>query len=343
MTKEKMIVLTARISLISAMLVVLAGSVVRMTGSGMGCPDWPKCFGYYIPPTEVDEVLWQPETFFEEGRMIVHEESLWMAKTDFTSSQQLNITNWEKYTLHDYAIFNPFHTWTEYINRLIGAFTGLPVLLTVALSFFFVRKNIFIPLLALFSLFILGFEAWLGKVVVDGNLIPNQITIHMFGALILVACLLLLIRLLKGEGGNSEFVKDNVWLIAGLVLVTLFQVLIGTNVREEVDLLNKSGVGRLDWIDSLPGVFDVHRSFSIAVLFANAILLLKLYKTSMKSTTYVWGGILVFEIFLGLGLTYLGFPSWMQPLHLVSAFVLFAVQLDLLTKVFGGRGVMVSR
>lgn len=342
MTKEKLIVLVARISLVSAMLVVLAGSVVRMTGSGMGCPDWPKCFGYYIPPTELEEVLWQPDTFFKKGRMIVHEEAIWVAKADFTSSEQLSLSNWEKYTRHDYAIFNPFHTWTEYINRLIGAFTGLPVLLTVGLSFFFFRKSVFIPLLALFSLFVLGFEAWLGKVVVDGNLIPNQITIHMFGALVLVACLLLLIRLLKGSGSNADVVKANVWFIAGLVFVTLLQVLMGTNIREEVDLLNKSGVARADWIESLPGVFDVHRSFSIAVFIANGLLLFKLMKSSMQGVAFFWGGILIIEILLGLGLTYLGFPSWMQPLHLVLAFVLFAVQFDVLSKVLGGEGVTPS-
>ena len=121
---------TARTAFVSAFLVVLAGSIVRMTGSGMGCPDWPKCFGLTIPPTHEAQVRWQPDAPYDAGRMILASDSLWVAPADHRSGSAFEADRatglWTHYTRHDYAHFNPFHTWVEFINRLLGAFAGLP-------------------------------------------------------------------------------------------------------------------------------------------------------------------------------------------------------------------------
>ena len=62
----------AKLSLVLIYIVIIAGAFVRMTGSGMGCPDWPKCFGFYIPPTEQSQILFKPNTDYSKGQMIIY-------------------------------------------------------------------------------------------------------------------------------------------------------------------------------------------------------------------------------------------------------------------------------
>ena len=116
--ENKSFILWAKITLVLIYLVIIAGATVRMTGSGMGCPDWPKCFGYYIPPTQVDELLWEPYHDYEKGQVIIKDNKLWVANKDYKSSEMYEPSYWNEYTKHDYAEFNPIHTWVEYINRL---------------------------------------------------------------------------------------------------------------------------------------------------------------------------------------------------------------------------------
>ena len=127
--------LLVNICLVSVYAIFLAGSVVRMTGSGMGCPDWPKCFGYTIPPTEESQLLWSQNKEIKEGYIIIQNEKLWVAQKDFTTSRNIDWSNWEEYTRHSYAKFNVYHTWTEYINRLSSVVSGfLFIFLVLALG-----------------------------------------------------------------------------------------------------------------------------------------------------------------------------------------------------------------
>ena len=68
---NKKFIFFSKLSLILVLFVILAGSLVRMTGSGMGCPDWPKCFGYLIPPTTKKDVFWQSNFNYKKGVMIL--------------------------------------------------------------------------------------------------------------------------------------------------------------------------------------------------------------------------------------------------------------------------------
>ena len=108
-------------------LVVIAGSFVRITGSGMGCPDWPKCFGQWIPPTDSAELPDDYKEVFLEKR-VKKIKKFTSVLSLFSLDEYAQSINEDPNLLKEQP-FNVFKTWTEYINRLAGFLTGNAILL----------------------------------------------------------------------------------------------------------------------------------------------------------------------------------------------------------------------
>jgi cytochrome c oxidase assembly protein subunit 15 len=318
----------AKTALVLVYLVIVAGALVRMTGSGMGCPDWPKCFGYYIPPTDLKELTWEPNRAFEKGQVIIKEESLLVAKDNFTTETTFDASHWEKYTKHDYAIFNPFHTWIEYINRLCGALAGMACFFMAIASFRFWKQNKKITLFSWLVVFMMGFQAWLGAKVVYSVLNPIKITVHMVMALVIVAVILYIIQLARPKLATVKYNSTfrNVLLFS--LLLTLIQVAIGTQVRQFVDEQVKNGLtASVLWLQNPSITFYVHRSFSILVLLVNVYLYIKNTKFGLGYSKINWVlTIIGIEILTGIAMAYLDFPIGSQAIHLVLASILFGIQ-----------------
>ena len=292
------------ITIILTYLVILAGAVVRTTQSGMGCPDWPKCFGRWIPPTEVSQL---PANY-----------------------QQV-------YAHRGYAdtTFNAYHTWVEYVNRLLGALLGLVIFITLLFSLPYWNTNRAVFWLTFTSFILIGFQGWLGSLVVASNLAPVKITVHMFTALLLLALLVFIYSIIdedKKEKLSFDFSSLKIWMYVALAL-TMIQILLGTQVRQQVDAIAKelAFTQREIWVDKLNLLFNFHRSFSILVLLTNTWILFKAVKLSTNNETikFISYGIallIIAEIVLGIILSYFAFPSAAQPLHLLFASLLFGVQ-----------------
>ena len=318
-----------QIAIISVYLIFLAGSVVRMTGSGMGCPDWPKCFGYLIPPTSEDQITWKPDTEFKKGFIIIKDEVLFVAEKDLKTASEFNKNNWTNYTKHDYAKFNKYHTWTEYINRLTSVLAGFVFLFLIYAATKFWKTDKRIPYLAFASFFLMLVEAAMGKMVVDTNLKPGMITIHMVLGLVIIALLLKLKFIVSDDkpkyNYNSLFNK----LLIFSVIFSLIQIALGTQVRQFIDEQVKQ-LGFENKNYSLMNAnfkFYFHRSFTIAIVLVNLGMF---YINQIKNLGYKLVNWIVFLIFLetitGILMYYAEFPLGTQAIHLLSGAILFGLQ-----------------
>jgi cytochrome c oxidase assembly protein subunit 15 len=322
-----------KIGLICMFLIIIAGSFVRITGSGMGCPDWPKCFGYYIPPTEISTVSLEEGRSYSKGQMVIYHDTLWIAEQNFNYSSEFWKTNFgseaalKVYPKHQYAEFNAFHTWTEYINRLLTGLLGLPILVMTFLALIYYKKsNDYWPVLySVFAIVMILFEAWLGKMVVDKNLNTSTITLHMVGSLGILLSLLFLIRR-TNEKGNYTIPSTLRKTLSFFFLIHLVQLLLGTQVRESVDLLLENGIERNILIENLPVGFKIHRSFSILIVILTIMMFLQYNRLSFKPKKFIYLFVaIVSEVLFGIGLAYLNVPIALQPLHLLFSVVLFAL------------------
>ena len=328
---KKQFLSSAKIALVLVYLVIIAGALVRMTGSGMGCPDWPKCFGYYIPPTEEKELLYTAGKEYSKGQVIIKDETLLVAKDHFVASTDFESIHWEKYTKHDYAIFNPLHTWVEYINRLVGALAGIACLIVLFFSFGYWKENKKLFFYSLLICFLMGFQAWLGKTVVDSVLNPYKITTHMLAALLIVAVQLYVIYSVQEKKRTKIVDTEFKWVLLVALGLTIMQIIFGTQVRESVDTIVEIGLPKEVWLQNPKGGFYTHRSFSILIVFANAFLFWRNRKLDLGFTKINWViALLCVEILSGMAMYYFNFPFGTQTIHVVIATILFGLQLYLI-------------
>lgn len=313
-------------TLICLLFVVIAGSLVKATDSGMGCPDWPKCFGHLIPPTNPEDVHWGANKTYFKGQMVIANNQLWSAKTKLTTSTEFDLSKWELYDKHSYAIYNPTHTIIEYINRLVSVLLGF---FALGMLFFSLKsKNKKHISIAVFTMLLILFEAWLGKTVVDSELSPLKISIHLYGAFILLILVTLALVNTK-KTIQLKPKKSAIYLIGTGLILLLIQLFLGTKLREVFDhFYNNLNTSRDFWIADAGLVFLVHRSFSLVYAGVLYLTFLRLRKQWMinkrlKRSFIFLCLICLTEILTGIIMTYFNVPRFIQPTHvLLSALLL---------------------
>jgi cytochrome c oxidase assembly protein subunit 15 len=296
----------ATLTLAAVYFLILVGASVRASGAGMGCPDWPTCFGQWVPPT---------------------------------AESQLPANYQEVYAELGYGDtrFNVVKTWTEYLNRLIGVTIGLLIFATAWVSMPLRRLDASITTASVTAFLMVGFQGCLGSRVVSSNLQPGMITLHMLMALAIVATLMFALAQSRRQimatqpvlAIDSKFKK---WLYIVLGM-TILQVAMGTQVREMTDLIKEAQGEELrsSWIEAMPWFFYVHRSFSALVLCANLWLARLLINSlgwvhTLTRLTFAMIAVIGLSVISGATLGHLGMPAFVQPTHLLAATLLFGLQ-----------------
>jgi cytochrome c oxidase assembly protein subunit 15 len=259
----------------------------------MGCPDWPRCFDRWVPPTRLDEV---PARFA--------------------------------------PYFNVRLAWTEYLNRLLGMTTGFLIFATLAAAFVYHRRNARVLWSSVGAFIGVGLAGWLGKKVVDHNLAPKLVTVHMFVALAVVSLLIYATvsayepadGLRDADEPLPESRRQLFVATLGTTALLMVQVAIGTRVRASLEIVSREHLeyARGEWITHIGSLDPVHRTMALVV--GSAVLALAWYvwkrvdpQPVLRTIAALLGAGVVVQIAIGVGLAYGALPPVLQIGHVTVA------------------------
>lgn len=332
-SSEKRFISINRFTIVVLFLVIIAGGVVRSTGSGMGCPDWPRCFNKIIPPTDVSQLPIGYEQQYIDGREKKNQRFANIVEFFGSKESADKIRHDKSILVHEE--FNAAKTWTEYINRLVGVLAGFALLFSAIFSSTYLKSKPSIFVWSVLNVFVVVLQAWLGSIVVSTNLMPWIITVHMLLALLIVAISIYTFYLATTMRNGSILVNYSATGLKSLailsLILTVVQVVYGTEVREVIDHLNSEGVSRSLWIESIGNEYEIHRILAYVTL-AVTILFFFLIKNRYGKLTLQskFGWILLVLVLLqmlsGIILARFDVPAFAQTTHLVIASLFFGTQ-----------------
>ncbi len=211
---------------------VFVGGLVRVSGAGLGCPDWPKCFGRWIPPLSLDQL-------------------------------PPNI---------DPSSFNVTLAWIEYFNRLVGMTVGFLILGVAILALRHFRKTPRVLYPSLAAAVLVAYQGWQGSHVVASGLEPFIVTIHMVLALVIASLLIYATlesySVSHAESVElSDFPGHTRRLVAGLWGATIVQIILGSQVRQGLEVVSRQSPSSSPekWFTEVGVINDVHLILGILV------------------------------------------------------------------------------
>ncbi len=277
----------------------LFGAFTRLTDSGLGCPDWPGCYGQATPVG---------------------------AKAQISAEQAAMPTG---PVTHEKA-------WIEMIHRYAASGVGV-LILVLAISSWMERRRIAVsPWWPIATLVWVCIQGAFGALTVTMKLFPAIVTMHLMGAMVLLS--LLQAQAVKYEHGEKAFnawPQTQIVLLAGFALLIL-QIALGgwvsTNyavlacaefpkcqgvwmpqmdMRQGFEIwreLGQTGRGATIALPALTAIHVVHRMFAFMVFGVLGYAAWLLFKQGQKHSAAWIAGLLLWQLVTGLSNVVLGWP-----------------------------------
>jgi heme a synthase len=283
--EQKKIIKFRKLALVTTLttyFLIFVGGLVRVTGAGLGCPDWPKCFGSWIPPLSRAQlpVGFNPDSF------------------NFTLA------------------------WIEYINRLVGMVVGLLILSLAIMAIIYFRKHKKIIVPSILAAILVAIQGWYGSVVVATKLQPITVSVHLVLALAIVSLLIYVtqsVTYLDRKDIAKNFPLKTGMIV--LWIIALAQIILGTQLRSAAELLLARYPLLLDYeiLSRLGSVNYIHSIMGILLAVFTILISFKIFNMDSKDLKLLSGFsllLILLQIIIGSSMEIFGLPPVLQVFHL---------------------------
>ncbi len=328
------------------LFLVMMGAWVRLTDAGLGCPDWPGCYGKFTPLHAAKDIA---KAVAEQGG--------------------------------EHGPVSMGKAWNEMLHRYLASFVGLLILIMATWSVFkpipkagpaLARTASAKPAtqgwgLPVILLAVVIMQGMFGMWTVTLDLMPIIVTIHLLGGMITFSLLAWLMNrqfALPRYVDNEPVGRLKPWVLASAVVVVA-QIILGgwtstnyaalacpdlplcqgqvwppSDFRLGFTILRELGVDPAGNPITFPALTAIHLTHRIGAIFVLCIVAM----TAMRAATAgerplgrAIAVILIIQLLLGLSNVWFSLPIWVSVLHNGGAAVLLALLVTLNYRVYHAR------